>query len=50
MTKEPKRLRDRNQFAKKIVDLATMDEEELKALRERQSRANQAGAPPRDPE
>ena len=34
MTNVPKRPRDPNQLAKRIVDLATMDEEGLRALRE----------------
>ncbi len=33
MTKTPKRPRDPNQLAKEIIDLATMDETELAALR-----------------
>lgn len=33
MTQTPKRPRDPNQLAKEIIDLATMDEAELLALR-----------------
>jgi hypothetical protein len=35
MNKNPKRLRNSNQLAKDIVDLATMDEEQKDALEKR---------------
>lgn len=35
VTKNPKRPRDGNQLAKAIVDLVTMDDEELKRTREK---------------
>ena len=36
--KTPKRPRDVNQWAKRMVDLATMDEAELAALKEKRKR------------
>lgn len=38
MTKTPKRPRDPNQLGKLIVDLGTMDDEELERLQERLER------------
>ena len=35
MSKTPKRPRDMNQLAKYVVDLATMDEQERSALKDR---------------
>lgn len=37
MARTPKRPRDPNQLAKSVVDLATMDEAELRALREKRA-------------
>lgn len=46
MTQTPKRPRDRNRLAKEIVDLATMDEAELAALR-KDSQAEKPDRPKR---
>jgi hypothetical protein len=43
MTKHPKRPRDLNQWAKHMVDLVTVDEDERRAIQERLALVGRAG-------
>jgi hypothetical protein len=47
--KPPKRPRDLNQWAKRMVDLATMDEHELATLRERLAKKEKPKRPRQRP-
>jgi hypothetical protein len=44
--KQPKRPRDLNQWAKRMVDLATMDDQERAALKEKKSPEPESGSKP----